>query len=259
MAESRSDSDTDALFLSPLDAFAELADTYDARLGGNPLLFLESGAVLAMLPDLTGAHRVADLACGTGRYALQLARFGPREVIGVDICPEMLAVARRKARRAELPITWQEGDLSGTLPLSDSCLDAAVCALTLSFLPDLSLVFTEIARTLSPDGVLVLSDYHPHGLSAARAESQANFTKDRAPYFRFLSAGGQECRIAQTPHTIADIFAAAQAAGLTLEQIAEPLVDHRLASTYGQGLRDKIGIPLALAMRFRKPAGYKQV
>ncbi|MES2461568.1 MAG: class I SAM-dependent methyltransferase [Armatimonadota bacterium] len=257
MADSRSMPDTDALFLSPTDAFGELADTYDARLAGNPLLLLESGAVLAMLPDLTQAGRVADLACGTGRYALQLARLGPQEVIGVDISPEMLAVARRKALRAELPVTWLTGDLSGAIPLPDSCLDAAVCALALSFLPDLPTAFAEIARTLAPDGVLIISDSHPHGLAVARAASQAVFAKDRASYFRFTSAAGQECRIAQTPHTTAEIFGAAQKAGLLLEQMAEPVVDHRLASTYGQGLRDKIGIPLALVMRFRKQAGYK--
>ena len=228
-----------------------MADTYDARLAGNSLLLLESGAALAILPDLTRANRVADLACGTGRYALQLARLGPQEVIGIDLCPAMLTVARRKARRAELPVTWQTGDLCGGLPLPDSSLDTAVCALTLSFLPDLAPVFAEIARVLAPKGVLVISDYHPHGLCAARAVSQAAFSKDRAPYFRFTSADGQECRIAQTPHTV-DFFSAAQAAGLTLEQIAEPVVDHRLASTYGQGLKDKIGIPLALVMRFRK-------
>lgn len=245
-------SDTDALFLSPENAFAEMADTYDARLAGNPLLLLESSAVLAMLPDLTRANRVADLACGTGRYALQLARLGPQEMVGVDICPQMLAVARRKARHAELPITWQTGDLVGALPLPDGSVDAAVCALAFSFLPELASLFAEIARTLAPSGVLVVSDYHPHGLCAARATSQATLTRDRAPYLRFTSAGGQECRIAQTPHTLADYFAASQAAGLTLEQIAEPAVDHRLASTYGQGLRDKIGIPLALVMRFRK-------
>ena len=56
-------------FLSPADAFTELADTYDARLSGNPVLLGESGAVMAMLPDLTPANRVADVGCGTGRYA----------------------------------------------------------------------------------------------------------------------------------------------------------------------------------------------
>jgi ubiquinone/menaquinone biosynthesis C-methylase UbiE len=249
--------DTDALFLSPADAFAEMADTYDARLAGNPLLLLESGAVLEMLPDLSRANRVADLACGTGRYTLQIARLGPQEVIGVDISAEMLTVARRKARRAEMPVTWHQGDLNGSLPLPDGGIDAAVCALALSFLTDLPAVFAEMSRTLAPDGVLVVSDYHPHGLCASRAASQASFARDRAPYFRFTAASGQECRIAQTPHTITDYFEAAKAAGLTLEQIAEPAADHRLAATYGQGLRDRIGIPLALVMRFRKATGYK--
>jgi malonyl-CoA O-methyltransferase len=247
------DPDLDALYRTPADGFAELADTYDARLAGNPALLLESAAVLASLPDLSGA-RVADLGCGTGRYALQLARFGAREVAGIDLSPEMLRVARRKSERSEdgpLPVTWREGDLCGCLPAEDNTFDAAVCALVVSFLPELAEPFHEIARVLRPGGTLVVSDLHPHGLCAARAASAAVGRRDHAPYLRFTAASGEEWRITRTPHTAADWFAAAQNAGLVLEQMAEPLADRRLASTYPT-LRDQVGVPLALVMRFRR-------
>jgi ubiquinone/menaquinone biosynthesis C-methylase UbiE len=245
----------DAAYLSPADGFRELAHTYDQRMAGNPLFLLESTETLAALPDLTG-KTAADLGCGTGRYALQLARLGAERVVGVDLVPEMLAAANRKARRGELDdvTDWREGDLTAPdgLPLADGSVDAAVCALTLSFLAEVGAAFAEMARVVRPGGVLVVSDYHPHGLCAARAESlEAAGGKDRAPYLRFTSVGGEECRVAQTPHLAGELFAAAAAAGLRLDSLAEPLVDARLANTYA-GLRGRVGTPLALVMRFTR-------
>jgi len=245
----------DAHYLSPADGFRELADTYDQRMAGNPLFLLESTQTLAALPSL-GGRVVADLGCGTGRYALQLARMGAERVFGVDLVPEMLEVARRKARRAELSdlVEWHEGDasVSGGLPLPDASVDVAVCALTLSFVPEPAPALAEMARVLKPGGSLVVSDYHPHGLCAARGEGfEESGGRDKAPYLRFTSAAGDECRVAQTPHLVADIFAAARAAGLTLDHVAEPLADRRLANTYA-GLRGLVGVPLALVLRLVK-------
>jgi|GEM_PF-176651 len=243
----------DALYLSPLHGFQEMADTYDQRTAGSPLYLLESTETLAALPDLTGAS-VLDLGCGTGRYALQAARMGAHPVIGADAVAEMLAVARRKARRAGLEgaVDWQEADLTRTLPFPEASADVVVCALTLSFLPDVGPAFAEMARVLRPGGVLVVSDAHPHVLANLRAASEADGGKDRAPYVRFTSVDGEECRIAQHVHRISTLFAAGRAAGLTLDTIAEPEVDRRLANAHAS-LRDKIGVPLALVLRFLKP------
>ena len=54
-------------------------------------------------------HGLLEIACGTGRVAVQLAADG-LDVTGQDISPEMLAVARRKgAGMANL--TWVQGDM----------------------------------------------------------------------------------------------------------------------------------------------------
>jgi len=243
----------DALYVSPIEGFSELADTYDARISNSPVLDLEGIAVMAALPnDLGPGHRIADYGCGTGRSALLLAQRGPKVVVGIDLAPPMIAVAARKARRADLPIHWHVGDLLGSLPLPDASIDVGACTFALSFVPDVRPAFAEMARTLAPGGILLVSDYHPCGLFTARVTSRAKLANDHAPYFGFTSASGEECRIIQTPHTTADLFTAATRAGLTLEHISEPLVDHELASSYGSRWRDRIGTPLVLAMRFRK-------
>ncbi len=241
--------DEDASYLPPAEGFALLADTYDARQGGDPHLQLESRAVVELLPPLNGL-RVGDIGCGTGRYALVLARTGATEVIGIDLSPDMLARARQKATSAELPVKLARGDLLASLPLPDRYLDLAVCALTLSFVDNMEKAFAELARVLAPGGALVISELHPHVLRAARAASAAAFRKDHAPYLRFMDFEGQERRIRRHPHLISDYLAAASRAGLVFEKLLEPVADTHLAAQHPQ-LSDSIGVPLVLAMRFR--------
>ncbi|HEU5198574.1 MAG TPA: class I SAM-dependent methyltransferase [Ktedonobacterales bacterium] len=50
-----------------------------------------------------------DLACGTGRMALRMAAQG-YQVTGVDIVPEMIARARRKAAERALSVEWVVAD-----------------------------------------------------------------------------------------------------------------------------------------------------
>lgn len=81
------------------------ADRVDAALGGRP-------------------GRVLDAGCGTGRVAVELARRG-HDVVGVDLDPSMLAVARREAPH----LSWVEADLAHLDPadLGDP-FDLVVCA-----------------------------------------------------------------------------------------------------------------------------------
>src|SRR5580704_12210472 len=63
--------------------------------------------------ELVASYRprsVLDAGCGTGRVAIELDRRG-YEVVGADIDPAMLEVARRKAPH----LTWLEGDLTQPL------------------------------------------------------------------------------------------------------------------------------------------------
>jgi 2-polyprenyl-3-methyl-5-hydroxy-6-metoxy-1,4-benzoquinol methylase len=50
-----------------------------------------------------------DLACGTGRMALRMAKLG-YQVTGVDITPEMIDWARQKAARERVSIEWVVAD-----------------------------------------------------------------------------------------------------------------------------------------------------
>ncbi len=57
-----------------------------------------------------GGERVLDLACGSGRHSLELVRQG-FEVVGADISPELLVIARSDAAKEGLDVSFVEADL----------------------------------------------------------------------------------------------------------------------------------------------------
>jgi SAM-dependent methyltransferase len=65
-------------------------------------------AIAMLRPE--GGERVLDLACGIGRHSLELRRRG-FEVVGVDISPELLAMAERSAAEAGLEASFMRADL----------------------------------------------------------------------------------------------------------------------------------------------------
>lgn len=75
---------------------------YDALNGWGP----DYDYWLAVTRDLAPAH-LTDLGCGTGQLTVLFARQAPREVLGVDPEPAMLAVARQ--RDGHELVEWREG------------------------------------------------------------------------------------------------------------------------------------------------------
>jgi SAM-dependent methyltransferase len=57
-----------------------------------------------------GGERILDLACGTGRHSLELVRQG-FSVVGVEISPELVEIAKKDAAEQGLEATFLEGDL----------------------------------------------------------------------------------------------------------------------------------------------------
>ncbi len=98
-------------------------------------------------------ERVLDLACGTGAVARQVAPIigATGSIVGYDISPGMLEVARTLPAPAGASITWVEGPAEA-LPFPEAAFDAVFCQLGLQFSPDRSAVAREIRRVLKPGG-----------------------------------------------------------------------------------------------------------
>jgi SAM-dependent methyltransferase len=113
--------------------------------------------------------RALDLACGSGRNALYLARLG-YQVDAVDISAEALSQARKSARG--VPITWMERDLDEGLPGALRDYDLIVMIRYL----DMLLVHTAAER-LHPGGYLVC-ETHLQTTEAVAGPSTATFRSE---------------------------------------------------------------------------------
>jgi ArsR family transcriptional regulator len=110
---------------------------------------------------------VADLACGTGQAAAEIARC-VRHVIAVDNSGAMLKAARR--RMADLSnVDLRRGDLEA-LPIDDAACDAALLLLALSYVNEPAAVVREMSRVLKPGGKAVIVDLLPHDREDFRVE-----------------------------------------------------------------------------------------
>jgi ubiquinone/menaquinone biosynthesis C-methylase UbiE len=100
--------------------------------------------------------RVLEVAIGTGRSLQYYAQ--DITLTGVELSPEMLAIAR--ARAAELGITagLRQGD-AAHLPVDDASFDTVVCALSLCTIPNPARALAEMNRALVPGGRLLLLDH----------------------------------------------------------------------------------------------------
>lgn len=91
------------------DREAERFDAiYDDQKGGSQQLVdrlfrtvvIERFKLICNLAPYQGAWSVLDAGCGSGRYSLALAREGAARVVGVDVAPSMIALAKQEASAA---------------------------------------------------------------------------------------------------------------------------------------------------------------
>jgi ubiquinone/menaquinone biosynthesis C-methylase UbiE len=108
---------------------------------------------VARLLILSGDERALDVGTGAGALALALAPL-VREVVGVDVVPELLAEARK---RAPANAEFVEADAE-ELPYPPGSFDVLCTARTLHHVPRPELVVAEMNRVLRPGGTMLVVD-----------------------------------------------------------------------------------------------------
>lgn len=113
-------------------------------------------ALVALLGIVPGA-KILDLACGTGRYAIPLAKRG-YQVVGLDISSVFLEQARARAKEQGLKIEFVQGDMR-RIPFENE-FDAVINLFT-SFgyfekEEDHLRVLKEVHKSLKPGGRFLL-------------------------------------------------------------------------------------------------------
>ena len=105
-----------------------------------------------------GAY-VLDIGCGPGREAVALAKKGYK-VVGIDISPSSVEIARQKAQEMKLSIDYQIGE-AGNLKYPDSSFDYVLMIAQLIHhihgRENRLNAFREAYRVLKPGGGLILT------------------------------------------------------------------------------------------------------
>lgn len=130
-------------------------------------LFGESFTAQALLSLVQHDWVAADLGCGTGNAAEQLAPL-VKKVIAIDREPAMLDAARK--RLAELrdgQVEFRQGELT-KLPLRDGEIDLALMFLVLIYIESPEAALREVARALQPGGTALIVDLVPHDRESYR-------------------------------------------------------------------------------------------
>lgn len=143
---------------------------------------IEKEAVFSFLQPEVGLT-VLDIGCGTGNYALELARKGLK-VTGIDISTGMLAKARARAARENLEINFCLADAQD-LPFADNNFDIVLSVSSLEFFLDLQRALNEAYRVLKPGGRLVVgvigrdSAWGRYYIEKARRDPKSVFNQAR--------------------------------------------------------------------------------
>ncbi len=140
-------------------------------------LTTREGAFKNALVDQAGiadGHRTLDLGCGTATLSILLKQKQPNAVIvGIDGDAKILQIAKKKAHKAGVDITFDEG-MSFDLPYEDESFDRIVSSLFFHHLSreSKSETLREVNRVLKPDGEFHVADW---GLPTSRLMRGASY------------------------------------------------------------------------------------
>lgn len=152
----------------------EVKRRVSAHWGARATAFDQGDSCVSRTEDITAAWRrvfteafgaapkdVLDVGSGTGELALVFHSMGHR-ARGIDLAPEMLAVAREKVARRGIDLRFDLGDAEAP-PFPDASFDVVHARHVLQLLPDPHRAVAEWARILRPGGVVFVTSTHDDG------------------------------------------------------------------------------------------------
>ena len=144
-----------------LSAYSEIRfETYGEDYGQTSWVTTAESHEIPTLLQLSSSSSVLEIGCGSGGYAVHLAKRIGCRVVGLDINAEGVRNAKALAQKDQLGarVKFEQCDVSQRLPLEDNAFDAIYSNDVLCHVPRRSQVLSDLWRVLKPGGRLLFSD-----------------------------------------------------------------------------------------------------
>jgi len=224
----------------------------------DPRLWLGSAGSdeRAWLPTRLDGLDVLCLAAGGGKHGPLYAAAGARVTV-LDLSPAMLALDRAVASERRIDLAIVEGSMDDLGMLPAGRFDLVVHPVSTCYLPDVAVVFREVARVTKPGGLYISQHKSPASLQAGLVPNERGryeFEHPQgtgealpdAPPSRLREAG---CR--EHVHSLEALLGGICRAGFAIEDVAEP--DHaRPAATHGGTAHRAVYLPPYLRVLARR-------
>jgi ubiquinone/menaquinone biosynthesis C-methylase UbiE len=167
--------------------FRQLAAKYDAWFSTPHGTYVQSyeHAMIMDLAEVKSGMKIADIGCGTGIYTRELCAKGAL-VTGVDISPEMLAIAAEKTGEYSAQVNFVEGD-AASLPFDDNSFDMVFSITAMEFFEQPRICLHEMHRILRPGGHMVVATLNSVSLWAVQRRLKSWFEQTIFSHAQFHS------------------------------------------------------------------------
>ena len=199
-------------------------------------------AGVAEILNLKPGTRVADVGCGVGGPAINIASATGASITGLNFNAYQIARCRRAARAARLEETC-DFLLANYLdvPLADGCFDAAYSFEAICHTPDRDVCFNELWRLLRPGGQVALTEW-----------CLTDLFDESSPVHRDIRGRVEFANATPDLPTTSQFVAAAEAAGFDVLSSRDQALDSDPDSPWYRSLQAR---DFSLASLARIPVG----
>jgi SAM-dependent methyltransferase len=118
--------------------------------------------------EIAPGAQLLDVGCGAGQLALLAATAGAH-VTGIDIAPNVLDQARKRAKAQGLTIQFDEGDVEA-MPYKNDSFDVVVSLFSAMFAAQPQRAASEMMRVIKPGGRLIMANWTLDGFVGQMAK-----------------------------------------------------------------------------------------
>jgi SAM-dependent methyltransferase len=170
------------------DQYRQISESFRDARQAPATTFLEAPSFIAAVGDVSDTS-VIDFACGEGYYTRLLKKRGAASVLGVDLSPQMIDLAREQERQEPLGVDYAVGDAARMgapgAPGAPGPFDLATAVFLFNYaetVETLNAMLETVAANLTRDGRLVAVVPNPDFVNGRR---------DTLPYGYYLDEIGR--------------------------------------------------------------------